>query len=58
LWRSIQGSRPFRRFKDTLLDYPQERERWFEFEAQQGRRRALEWLEDEEIEPIDAGHMG
>jgi hypothetical protein len=55
LWRAIQGSRPFRRFKDTLLDYPQERERWFEFEAQQGRRRALEWLEDEEIEPIDAG---
>lgn len=30
---SIDGKGAFRRFKDALLNYPQERERWFNFRA-------------------------
>ena len=28
---AINGKGAFRRFKDVLLDYPEERERWFKF---------------------------
>ena len=52
LWGAIRGRGAFRRFKDALLDYPAERERWHGFKAAQVRRRILEWLEDEGIEPI------
>ncbi len=52
LWRAIGGRGAFRYFKDTLLDYPKERERWLAFEQERIKQRVLEWLEDEEIEPI------
>jgi len=52
LRRAINGRGAFRHFKDTLLDYPKERERWFAFEQERMRQRVLEWLADEEIEPI------
>ncbi|PZS00922.1 MAG: hypothetical protein DLM70_12855 [Chloroflexi bacterium] len=38
--------------KDILLDYPEERERWFQFKDARFLDRAREWLADEEIEPI------
>ncbi len=53
LWVAIDGRGAFRRFKDVLLRYPQERERWFAFSAERNRLRVREWLEENEIEPID-----
>jgi hypothetical protein len=52
LWVAVQGRGAFRRFKDVLHGYPRERERWFDFGDTQVRRRVLDWLESEGIEPI------
>jgi hypothetical protein len=52
LWCAISGRGAFRRFKDVLEDYPQERERWFGFRDARVRQRVLDWLEEEGIEPI------
>jgi hypothetical protein len=49
---AVQGRGAFRRFKDMLYHYPRERERWFHFSDAQARRRALDWLESQGIEPI------
>lgn len=54
LWRAINGRRPFRVFKDILLDYPDERQQWFDFENEHTRQRIVEWLEAEGIEPTEA----
>lgn len=43
---AINGRGAFRRFKDVLLRYPEERERWFQFKDERMRERALEWLDD------------
>ncbi len=51
LSRAIAGKGAFRRFKDTLLDAPAERERWFAFQAARQRERALEWLRSEGLAP-------
>jgi hypothetical protein len=53
LARAIDGRGAFRRFKDTLLEFPQERERWFAFEQADTFARIREWLEEEEIEPLN-----
>ena len=42
---AINGKGAFRRFKDVLLNYPKEREKWFEFKDARMEERALEWLE-------------
>jgi hypothetical protein len=41
---AINGKGAFRRFKDVLLNYPEERERWFQFRDDRIEERALEWL--------------
>lgn len=46
LQRAITRNRPFRRFKDALLDLPELRDQWFAFHDQIMRRRAIEWLTD------------
>jgi hypothetical protein len=46
LERSIAGRGAFRRFKDTLLDFPELREAWFPFHDARLERRAIEWLAD------------
>ena len=43
---AINGRGAFRRFKDVLLRYPEERERWFQFKDERMQERALEWLDD------------
>lgn len=48
---AIQGRGAFRRFKDVLLGYPEERERWFRFKDDLVRQRVLKWLDSEGIEP-------
>ena len=47
LERAISGRGAFRRFKDTLLEFPELREAWFRFHDARMERRAIEWLEDE-----------
>jgi predicted nucleotidyltransferase len=47
LERAIAGRGAFRRFKDTLLDFPELRDAWFKFHDVRFERRAIEWLADE-----------
>lgn len=44
LYIAIDGPGAFRRFKNVLLDYPEERERWFKFNESRLRERLAEWL--------------
>ena len=53
LWEGIQGRGAFRRFKDILVDHPDERARWFDYEARRTREEVLDWLAAEGIEGID-----
>jgi len=46
---AINGKGAFRRFKDVLLSYPEERERWFRFKDDRMKGRALEWLDDIDV---------
>ncbi len=45
LARAIEGRGAFRRFKDTLFEFPELREAWFRFHDVRMRRRAVEWLQ-------------
>jgi hypothetical protein len=47
---ALNGKGAFRRFKDVLDDFPEDKERWFKFGEEKLNERVLEWLEDEEIE--------
>jgi hypothetical protein len=51
LERAISGQGAFRYFKDALLDYPTERERWFQFKQDRLHQRMLDWLEELGITP-------
>jgi hypothetical protein len=46
---SIDGKGAFRRFKDVLLAYPAERERWFSYRADLLHWHIHNWLSDAEI---------
>lgn len=50
---AIRGRGAFRRFKDVLGDYPEERERWFAFSHRRSRQRLVDWLDEEGIEPAN-----
>ena len=52
LERAIAGQKPFRRFKDILLDHPKERQAWFDFQNEQQRRWVGEWLMEQGIRPL------
>jgi hypothetical protein len=54
--RAIAGRGAFRRFKDTLFEFPELREQWFRFRDARSRRRALKWLAAEEL--IDSAAAG
>jgi len=43
---AINGKGAFRRFKDVLLNYPEEEERWLKFKDELVEERAREWLDD------------
>lgn len=49
LQAATKGKGAFRRFKDTLLRYPEERERWFQFKEGRERERAMEWLAEIDV---------
>lgn len=44
--RAISGRGAFRRFKDTLGEFPELREQWFRYRDARSRRRAAAWLAD------------
>jgi predicted nucleotidyltransferase len=44
LERAIEGRGAFRRFKDTLFDFPGLRQTWFRFHDARMARRAIAWL--------------
>ena len=44
LWRAIDGKGAFRRFRNTLAEFPELETRWFSFHDQAMQRRAIEWL--------------
>jgi hypothetical protein len=54
LWVAINGRGAFRRFKDVLCEYPEERERWFSFQRELMRQWAVDWLRGEGISLLDA----
>jgi len=55
---SIDGKGAFRRFKDVLLAYPAERERWFSYRADLLHWHIQTWLATHEIEPTNAPPWG
>ncbi len=52
LQHALDGRKPFRQFKDALLDYPEARESWFRFKGDFEMRQAAAWCEEHDIEPI------
>jgi hypothetical protein len=50
---AIDGKGAFRRFKDVLVGYPEERERWFGKRATKLRTHITEWLTAKNIEPVN-----
>ena len=55
---AIDGKGAFRRFKDVLLNYPGERERWFAYRSDLLHYRMNAWLEQVQIEPAVAPPWG
>jgi len=48
---AIDGKGAFRRFKDVLLSYPQERERWFNYRAALLHNHINQWFSSKGLEP-------
>ena len=49
---SIDGKGAFRRFKDVLMAYPVERERWFTFRSERLRSAMQSWLDAHSLESV------
>lgn len=48
---ATDGKGAFRRFKDVLLGYPQERERWFNYRADLLHHHINEWFAGKDLQP-------
>ena len=55
---AIDGKGAFRRFKDVLLAYPAERERWFTYRADLLHWHMHNWLIERQIEPTSTPPWG
>ncbi len=53
LVKATHGRGAFGRFRDILARHLAEEQRWYAFQQNRLRQRILEWLEMEEIEPIN-----
>jgi hypothetical protein len=53
LLQSIDGKGAFRRFKDVLVAFPVDRERWFTFRSERLRTCMESWLEAQGVEVVD-----
>lgn len=47
---ALDGQGAFRRFRNVLSNYPQERERWSAFKNELIKERVLTWLHDNDLE--------
>lgn len=47
---TINGRKPFRKFKDALIDLGDLRDQWFQFEEKAHLDLAQQWLEDRDID--------
>lgn len=50
---AIDGKGAFRRFKDVLMHFPIDRERWFAFRSERLRISMLSWLEAHGLEAVE-----
>jgi len=55
---AIDGKGAFRRFKDVLIAYPAERERWFSYRADLLHWHIHNWLKDHGIAPVNDAPWG
>lgn len=55
---SIDGKGAFRRFKDALLNYPVERERWFTYRGELLHWHIQEWFKRDELVPKEPPPWG
>jgi hypothetical protein len=55
---AIDGKGAFRRFKDVLIAYPAERERWFTYRSDLLHWHMHNWLLERDIEPTAAAPWG
>jgi hypothetical protein len=55
---SIDGKGAFRRFKDVLLAYPAERERWFSYRSELLHWHIHNWLTDNDLASSDEAPWG
>lgn len=53
LLQSIDGKGAFRRFKDVLVAYPVDRERWFAFRSERLRTCMESWLDAQGVESVE-----
>jgi hypothetical protein len=53
LVHSIDGKGAFRRFKDVLMSFPVDRERWFTFRSERLRACMEAWLQAHGITPVE-----
>jgi hypothetical protein len=49
---AIDGKGAFRRFKDVLMNFPADRERWFQFRTERLRSCMESWLEAHNLEAV------
>lgn len=47
---ALNGAGSFRRFKDVLSNYPEERKQWYDFKDERANELIQTWLEDNELE--------
>jgi yecA family protein len=52
---SLENTKPFRRFQDTVAEDKPLRKQWFEFHHEAMQKIALDWLAAHHIEPIAPG---
>ncbi|MCL4518846.1 MAG: UPF0158 family protein [Thaumarchaeota archaeon] len=50
---ALNGSGAFRRFKDVLAPFPEERKRWFDFKYRRMKDNVDEWLQDIGVEALE-----
>ncbi len=53
LTQAIDGKGAFRRFKDVLMSYADERERWFSFRSERLRTFMEAWLSAHALKPVE-----
>lgn len=51
---ALRLPKPFRAFKDSLLDFPEDREAWFRFLGERQRQAAIRFLEENEVPWVEA----